>query len=102
MPPGGTEAVPQGRALPDRQVRRGAPLLPTRRARTRAHETERVPGAAAREAEGAPLLRRAGEAVPRLLRKGVAAVGDHRREPARAARVPAGQRLGASGVRRLT
>ena len=28
VPPRGTEAVPQGRALPDRQVRRRAPLLP--------------------------------------------------------------------------
>src|ERR1700730_17058532 len=101
MPPRGTEAVPQGRALPDGQVRGGAPLLSARRARTRAHETERVPAAAAREAEGAPLLRRAGEAVPRLLRKGLTPAGRHRREPAGAARVPPGQRAGTPGLRRI-
>src|SRR5271165_2960053 len=101
MPPRGTEAVPEGRALPDRQVRRRAPLLPAGRARTRADETERVPGAAAREAEGAPLLRGAGEAVPRLLREGLAPAGHHGREPARDAGVPAGQRAGAAGLRRL-
>jgi small subunit ribosomal protein S4 len=64
VPPRGHEALPQGRALPDRQVRRRAPLVPAGRARPRAHQAERVPAAAAREAEGAPLLRRAREAVP--------------------------------------
>ena len=65
VPPRGPEAVPQGRALPDRQVRRRAPLLPARRARPRPPEAERVPPPAAREAEGQALLRRAREAVPR-------------------------------------
>ena len=46
---------------------------PPGRARSRTAQTERVPRAAAREAEGAPLLRRAREAVPRLLREGLAA-----------------------------
>src|ERR1700736_3710205 len=101
MPPRGPEAVPQGRALPDGQVRRRAPLLPAGRARTRPYETERVPRAAAREAEGPPLLRRAGASVPRLLRKGLPPAWDHRREPARAARVPPGQRPRAAGLRGL-
>ena len=65
VPPRGAEAVPQGRALPDRQVRRRAPLLPAGRARPRPPEAERVPRPAAREAEGQALLRRAREAVPR-------------------------------------
>src|SRR5919197_4895842 len=69
--PRGTEAVPQGRALPDRQVRRRAALLPARRARPRAAEAVRVPRPAAREAEGEALLRRAREAVPHVLREGV-------------------------------
>ena len=66
------EALPQGRALPDRQVRRRAARLPARRPRPRPPEAVRVPRPAAREAEGAPLLRRAREAVPQLLRQGVA------------------------------
>ena len=37
---------------------------------------------AAREAEGPPLLRRAREAVPQLLRQGQPPAGRHRREPA--------------------
>src|SRR5580693_4838516 len=97
----GTEAVPQGRALPDRQVRRRATLVSSRRARTRPPEAERVSLAAAREAEGAPLLRSAREAVPRLLREGFAPARHHRREPARAAGVPSRQRDGASRLRGL-
>ena len=81
VPPRGPEAVPQGRALPDRQVRRRAPLLPAGRPRPRAPEAVRVPRPAAREAEGPPLLRRAREAVPQLLRQGLAPAGHHRREP---------------------
>ena len=38
-----------------------------------------VPAPAAREAEGAPLLRPARAAVPQLLREGREAIGDHRR-----------------------
>ena len=49
----------------------------------------RVPGAAAREAEDTPLLPGAREAVPRLLRQGLAPGRRHRREPAAAARVAA-------------
>ena len=45
------------------------------RARPRPHQAERVPAAAAREAEGAPLLRPAREAVPHLLREGREASG---------------------------
>src|SRR3954452_8775398 len=88
VPPRGPEAVPQGRALPDRQVRRRAPLLPAGRSRPRTPEAVRVPRAVAREAEGPPLLRRAGEAVPQLLREGLAPAGHHRREPAPHPRVP--------------
>src|ERR1039458_297468 len=101
VPPGGAEAVPQGRALPDGQVRRRASLLPTGRARPGSDETERVPPAAAREAEGARLLRGARAPVPRLLREGLAPAGDHGREPARAAGVSPRQRAGAPGLRRL-
>ena len=46
---------------------REAPL-PTRPARSRSVQGERVPAAVAREAEGRPHLRCAGEAVPQLLR----------------------------------
>ena len=53
----------EGRALHDREVRRRAPLLPAGRARPRPRARLRVPQPAAREAEGAPLLRRAREAV---------------------------------------
>ena len=38
VPPRGHEAVPQGRALPDREVRHRAPLVPARPARPRADE----------------------------------------------------------------
>ena len=70
VPPRGHEAVPQGRALPHREVRDRAPRVPAGRARPRPHQAVRVPAAAAREAEGAPLLRRARAAVPHLLRQG--------------------------------
>src|SRR5579885_1471942 len=82
-------------------MRRRAPWLPAWRARSGSPETERVPAAAAGEAEGPPLLRRPGEAVPRLLREGLSPAGDHRREPARAAGVPLGQRARASRLRGL-
>ena len=55
VPPRGAEALPEGRALPDREVRRRAPLLSAGRARPRPRARLRVPPAAAREAEGAPL-----------------------------------------------
>ena len=80
VPPRGPEALPQGLALLHRQVRRRAPLLSARRARPRPHAPVRVPRPAAREAEGAPLLPGAGEAVPQLLRQGDAA---SRASPAR-------------------
>ena len=69
VPPRGHEALPQGRALPDREVRDRAPLVSAGRARPRPDQAERVPAPAAREAEGAPLLRPAREAVPQLLRR---------------------------------
>src|SRR4029077_8495618 len=78
-----------------------APLIPAGRARPWAPQTERVSRAAAREAEGAALLRGAGAPVPRLLREGLAPAGDHGREPARAARVPARQRARAPRLRGL-
>ncbi len=81
-----------GRALPDRQVRRRAPGLPARRPRPRSPEAVRVPRPAAREAEGASLLRGAREAVPHLLRQGLAPGRHHRREPPLAAGAPFGQR----------
>ena len=69
LPPRGHEALPQGRALPDGEVRDRAPQLPAGRARPRPHQAERVPAPAAREAEGAPLLRPAREAVPQHYEK---------------------------------
>src|SRR5438270_371730 len=59
VPPGGREALPEGRALTDRPVRRGAALLPAGRARARPGQAVRVQASAEGEAEGAPLLRRA-------------------------------------------
>ena len=101
VPPRGAEAVPQGRALPDGQVRRRASLLPAGRARPRPHETERVPRAAAREAEGQALLRRAGETVRAATTRRPRA---SRASPARtccAAGVPPGQRARAPRLRRV-
>ena len=49
----------------------------------------RVPRAAAREAEGPPLLRRAREQFRRYYDKAQPPAGHHRREPADAARVAA-------------
>src|SRR6185436_5759594 len=102
VPPGGHEALPEGRALPDGQVRRRAPELPARRPRSRARAPVGVPGAAAREAEGPPLLRRAREAVPQLLRKGEPADGRDRREPLASSGVPLRQRARAARLCRLT
>ena len=70
LPPRGHEALPEGRAVPDREVRDRAPLVPAGRARPRPHQAVRVPAPAAREAEGAPVLRPAREAVPHVLREG--------------------------------
>ena len=101
VPPRGREALPQGRALPDRQVRDRAAQLPAGRARPRPLAPVRVPRAAAREAEGAALLRRAREAVPQLLRARLAPGGRDGREPAAPARVAPGQRARAPRLRRL-
>src|SRR5213078_5052896 len=68
VPPRGHEALSEGRALPDGEVRDRAPLVSAGRAWPWAHQAVRVPAAAAREAEGAPLLRPAREAVPHVLR----------------------------------
>ena len=70
VPPRGHEALPEGRALPDREVRDRAPQLSAGRARPRPDQAVGVPAPAAREAEGAPLLRPAREAVPHVLREG--------------------------------
>src|SRR3954452_10671562 len=101
MSPRGAEAVPQGPALPDREVRRRAPVLPAWRARAWPRAPVGVPPAAAREAEGPPLLPVAREAVPRVLPEGVAPAGRHRREPSTAARAPARQRARAPGLCRF-
>src|SRR5919112_6802106 len=101
MPPRGREALPEGRALPDGQVRRRAAHLPAGRPRSRPPEAVRVPPPAAREAEGPPLLRRPREAVPQLLRKGQPSAGRDRREPAAPARDAVRQRARATGLRRL-
>src|SRR5213596_3450343 len=92
VPPRGHEALPQGRALPDGEVRHRAPLVSAGRARPRPHQAVRVPVAAAREAEGAPLLRPAREAVPQLLREGVQALRRDGRGAAADARDPPRQR----------
>src|SRR5919112_2078597 len=99
MPPRGREALPEGRALPDGQVRRRAAHLPAGRPRSRPPEAVRVPPPAAREAEGPPLLRRPREAVRQLLRQGEPPTGRHRREPAPSARVAARQHACATRLR---
>ena len=60
-----------------------------------------VPGAAAREAEGAPLLRRAGEAVPQLLRQGEPGDGVTGENLLRLLETPLRQRARAARLRRL-
>ena len=55
VPARGHEALPEGRALPDREVRGRASQLPAGRARARPHQAVRVPASAAREAEGTEL-----------------------------------------------
>ena len=95
------QALPQGRALPDGEVRHRAPLLSAGRARSRPHQAERVPAAAAREAEGAPLLRPAREAVPEHLREGVARHRRSGREPVAHARDASRQRRLPARLRRL-
>src|SRR5438874_1691829 len=92
VPPRGHEALPEGRALPDGEVRHRAPQLAAGRARPRPQQAVRVPAPAAREAEGAPLLRPAREAVPHLLHEGGEGHGRHRRDLAADARDPARQR----------
>ena len=101
VPPRGPEAVPEGRALLHREVRRRAPLLPAGRARPRPRARVGVPQPAAREAEGAPLLPAAREAVPLLLREGLAPARRHRREPAAPARAALRQRARAARLRGL-
>src|SRR6266545_824267 len=86
VPPRGHEALPEGRALPDGEVCHRAALVSPGRARPRPHQAVRVSLAAAREAEGAPLLRPAREAIPHLLHEGDEGYGRHRREPAADAR----------------
>src|SRR5205823_7785149 len=101
VPPRGHEALPQGRALPDREVRDRAPQLPAGRARPGPHQAVRVPAAAPREAEGAPLLRPAREAVPHVLLEGREGLGDHGRGAAPDARDEARQRRLPPRLRRL-
>src|SRR5207244_4529597 len=101
VPPRGPEALPQGPALLHGEMRRRAPLVPAGRARARAPASVRVPNAAAREAEGAPLLPAPREAVPQLLRPGRPPAGRHGREPAATPRAPARQRPRPARLRRL-
>src|SRR5204863_1889266 len=101
LPPRGDEALPQGRALPDGEVRDRASLVSAGRARPRPHQAERVPAAAAREAEGSPLLRAARAAVPRVLREGVPPLRRHGRRAAAHARDAARQRRVPPRLRRV-
>src|SRR5207247_3490240 len=101
VPPRGDEAVPQGRALPDREMRDRAPQLSAGRARPRPHQAVRVPAPAAREAEGTALLRPAREAVPYVLREGFAGFRGDGREPAADAGNQARQRRLPARLRRL-
>ena len=71
LPPRGRQALPQGRALLHAEVRHRAPRVRARHARPGAQAQDvGLRHAAAREAEGAPHLRPAREAVPQLLRRG--------------------------------
>src|SRR5213078_1419293 len=101
VPPRGHEALSQGRALPDREVRDRAPQLPAGRARPRPDQAVGVPAPAAREAEGAPLLRPAREAVPHVLLEGREGLGHHRRGAAADARDAPRQRRLPARLRRL-
>src|SRR5262249_13612254 len=67
LPPGGNEALLEGRALLHGKVLVHASAVPTGAARARAHQVERVRGAPPREAEGPSDLRCARAPVPRLL-----------------------------------
>src|SRR5687767_9668066 len=81
LPPRGHEALPEGGAVPDGEVRDRASLVSAGGARPRPHQAVAVPAPAAREAEGAPLLRPARKAVPQLLREGRPRLRRVRREP---------------------
>ena len=78
LPAGEDEAVPQGQQVRWSEVPVRVPAVPARAARPRPDEGDRVPAPAPREAEGPPGLRRAGEAVPRLLRGGRCQAGQDR------------------------
>ena len=75
--------------------------LPAGRPRPRAHQAVRVPAPAAREAEGAAVLRPAREAVPQHVREGDTRAGGSGREPAPDARDAARQRRLPARLRRL-
>src|SRR3954447_26610010 len=70
LPPREDEAVPQGQQVRWSEVPVRVPAVPARAARPRPDQGDRVPASAPREAEGPPDVRRAGEAVPRVLRGG--------------------------------
>ena len=67
VPPGGREALPEGRQMLHRKVRHRAPDLPPRNARPGSEQDLRVRHAAAGEAEGQAVLRPSGEPVPEVL-----------------------------------
>ena len=94
------EALPQGRPLLHGQVRDRAPRLRAGRARQEPQDQgDELRRAAAREAEGAPHVRRPRAAVPQLLREGGRVEGRHRRDAAPDARAPSRQRDLPAGLR---
>ncbi|CAA9562677.1 MAG: SSU ribosomal protein S4p (S9e) @ SSU ribosomal protein S4p (S9e), zinc-dependent, partial [uncultured Thermomicrobiales bacterium] len=106
LPAGRDETLLEGRALrraevPDRAACPGA-QFPARPARSAPDPTAvGVWVAVAGKAEGAPLLRRAGNAVPQALPGSGPARRQHRRQPAPGAGDPARQRGLPDGLRRL-
>ena len=104
VPPRGPEALPQGRALPDRQVRRRAPLLPAGRARPRPHASSPSTACScARSRRRAATTSVLEKQFRDYYEKASRQDGRHRREPAADARAPPRQRarrLGFAASRR--
>ncbi len=100
LPPRRHEAVSQGHPLRHAQVRVRAPRHRRRAcSKPRRGKLTDYGDPPAREAEGQALLRRAGAAVPPLLRNGRTDQGQHRRRADEPARTPAGQRRASPGLR---
>ena len=98
VPPGRHRPLPEERASVARLASASSTPSPASTAASRAAHV-RLRHAAAREAEGPAHVRRARAPVPPLLRRGRAPQGQHRREPAAAARVAPGQRRLPHGLR---